>query len=111
MEYAAPAGSVRVANEVIASIAALAAREVDGVAGLDQTNARHFGDWIKRETAHRGVRVALDSQHKIHLEVFVTVTAGGPPVEGAQPVQDNVIEAVEPMLGLAVAEGHRLLSS
>ena len=75
MEQAA-VGSVRVANEVIASIAAMAVREIDGVAGLDQTNARHFGDWIKRETAHRGVRVALDSQRKIHLEVFVTVTAG-----------------------------------
>jgi N utilization substance protein B len=103
MEQAA-VGSVRVANEVIASIAAMAVREIDGVAGLDQTNARHFGDWIKRETAHRGVRVALDSQHKIHLEVFVTVTAGATLVEVAERVQDNVIEAVERMLGLQ----HRL---
>jgi uncharacterized alkaline shock family protein YloU len=110
MEQAA-VGSVRVANEVIASIAAMAVREIDGVAGLDQTNARHFGDWIKRETAHRGVRVALDSQHKIHLEVFVTVTAGATLVEVAERVQDNVIEAVERMLGLEVAEVHVFVSS
>src|SRR2546425_12169841 len=88
MEQAA-VGSVRVANEVIASIAAMAVREIYGVAGLDQTNARHFGDWIKRETAHRGVRVALDSQRKIHLEVFVTVTAGAAPVGGAGRGQDK----------------------
>ena len=72
MEHAEPAGSVRVANEVIASIAAMAAREVDGVAALDEANARHFGDWIKRETAHRGVRVVLDPERKIHLEVTET---------------------------------------
>jgi uncharacterized alkaline shock family protein YloU len=110
MEQAA-VGSVRVANEVIASIAAMAVREIDGVAGLDQASARHFGDWIKRETAHRGVRVALDSQRKIHLEVFVTVAAGATLVEVAERVQDNVIEAVERMLGLEVAEVHVFVSS
>src|SRR2546430_14373319 len=93
MEQAA-VGSVRVANEVIASIAAMAVREIDGVAGLDQTNARRFGDWIKRETAHRGVRVALDSQRKIHLEIFVTVTAGGGLVGGAGGGPGKRIRAV-----------------
>jgi uncharacterized alkaline shock family protein YloU len=106
-----PAGSVRVANEVIASIAAMAAREVDGVAGLDETNARHFGDWIKRETAHRGVRVMLDPERKIHLEVFLTVQARAILRDVAEKVQDNVIEAVQRMLGLEVAEVNVFVSS
>ena len=72
MEHTAPAGTVRVANEVIASIAAMAARDIDGVAGLDEANARHFGDFLKRETAHRGVRVVVDPERKIHLELFLT---------------------------------------
>jgi uncharacterized alkaline shock family protein YloU len=110
MEQAA-VGSIRVANEVIASIAAMAAREMEGVAGLDQASARHFGGWIKRETVHRGVRVALDSERKIHLEVFVTVSAGASLLEVAERVQDNVIEAVERMLGLEVAEVHVFVSS
>src|SRR5437588_13005782 len=109
MEQAA-VGSVRVANEVIASIAAMAVREIDGVDGLDQTNARHFGDWIKRETAHRGVRVALDSQRKIHLEVFVTVTAVATPAEVAERVQGNVIDAVGRMTVLEDADGSVLAS-
>jgi uncharacterized alkaline shock family protein YloU len=111
MEYAAPAGSVRVANEVIASIAALAAREVDGVAGLDEANARHFGDWIKRETAHRGVRVVLDAEHQIHLEVFLTVRSNAVLRDVAQKVQDSVIEVVQQMLGLEVAEVDVFVSS
>lgn len=111
MEQAAPEGSVRVANEVIASIAAMAAREVDGVAGLDEANARHFGDWIKRETAHRGVRVMLDSERKIHLDVFLTVLASAALRDVAEGVQDSVIEAVQRMLGLEVTEVNVFVSS
>ena len=111
MEHAAPTGSVRVANEGIASIAALAAREVDGVVGLDEGNARHFGDWIKRETAHRGVRVMLDADHKIHLDVFLTVHSSALLRDVAERVQDNVIEAVQRMLALEVAEVNVFVSS
>ncbi|HKW73719.1 MAG TPA: Asp23/Gls24 family envelope stress response protein, partial [Candidatus Dormibacteraeota bacterium] len=42
-------GAVRVANEVIASIAALAACEVEGVEGMDEAAARHFGDFVRRQ--------------------------------------------------------------
>jgi uncharacterized alkaline shock family protein YloU len=106
-----PAGAVRVANEVIASIAAMAARDVDGVAGLDEASARHFGDWIKRETAHRGVRVVLDPERRIHLQVFLTVQAAAVLREVAVRVQDQVIEAVERMLALDVAEVNVFVSS
>ncbi|MBO0746538.1 MAG: Asp23/Gls24 family envelope stress response protein [Candidatus Dormibacteraeota bacterium] len=110
-EQGAPAGSVRVANEVIASIAALAAREIDGVVGLDEASAKHFGDFLKRETAHRGVRVVLDTERKIHLDLFLTVGASAVLREVAERVQDNVIEAVERMLGLEVAEVNVFVSS
>jgi uncharacterized alkaline shock family protein YloU len=111
MEHAEPAGSVRVANEVIASIAGMAAREVDGVTALDEASARHFGDWIKRETAHRGVRVLLDPERKIHLEVFLTVDATSVLREVAERVQDNVIDVVNRMLALEVAEVNVFVSS
>ena len=111
MEHAEPAGSVRVANEVIASIAGMAAREVDGVAALDEASARHFGDWIKRDTAHRGVRVLLDPERTIHLEVFLTVDATSVLVDVAERVQDNVIDVVNRMLALEVAEVNVFVSS
>jgi uncharacterized alkaline shock family protein YloU len=111
MEHAEPAGSVRVANEVIASIAGMAAREVDGVAALDEASARHFGDWIKRATAHRGVRVLLDPERKIHLEVFLTVDATAVLREVAERVQDNVIDVVNRMLAIEVAAVNVFVSS
>jgi uncharacterized alkaline shock family protein YloU len=103
-------GAVRVANEVIASIAALAACEVEGVAGMDETAARHFGDWVRRQTAHRGVRVQVEADRSIHLEV-ITVDSEGKLGEVASAVQANVVEATERMLGLEVGEVNVFVSS
>src|SRR3981189_3124749 len=97
-------GAVRVANEVIASIAALAACEVEGVEGMDEAAARHFGDWVRRQGAHRGVRVHIEGDRSIHLEVFVTVDSEAKLAEVAGAVQGNVVKATEPMLGQEVGE-------
>ena len=72
-------GAVRVANEVIASIAALAACEVEGVDSMDEAAARHFGDWVRRQSAHRGVRVHIEGDRSIHLEVFISVDSDAKP--------------------------------
>ena len=103
-------GGVRVANEVIASIAAMAAGEIEGVAGLDENNARHFGDWISRLSAHQGVRVRVDGR-SIHLELFLQVAASAVVPQVAERVQANVVEAVERMLGLNVAAVDVFVSS
>jgi uncharacterized alkaline shock family protein YloU len=104
-------GGVRVANEVIASIAAMAAGEVDGVAGMDEANARHFGDWLSRQSAHRGVRVRVDAERAIHLELFLQVRSSAVVPGVAEAVQANVVEAVERMLGLEVAAVDVFVSS
>src|SRR5258705_13303765 len=83
-------GSVRVANEVIASIAALAACEIEGVKGMDAAAARHFGDWVRRQTAHRGVRVHIEPDRSIGLEVFITVDAEAKLAEVANRVEGKV---------------------
>ncbi len=105
-------GSVRVANEVIASIAAMAAREIDGVSDLDEQAAHQFGDWLRRrDTAHQGVRVDVDPDKRLHLRVFVRARRGVLFSEVAERVQANVVEAVERMLGLEVAAVDVLVSS
>lgn len=104
-------GAVRVANEVIASIAALAACEVEGVDGMDEAAARHFGDFVRRQAAHRGVRVHIEGDRSIHLEVFVTVSSDSRLAEVAGAVQANVVEATERMLGLEVGEVNVFVSS
>jgi uncharacterized alkaline shock family protein YloU len=104
-------GAVRVANEVIASIAALAACEMEGVADMDEAAAHHFGDWVRRHTAHRGVRVQVEADRSIHLEVFITVDSEAKLGDVAKAVQGNVVEATERMLGLEVGEVNVFVSS
>jgi uncharacterized alkaline shock family protein YloU len=111
MGEAATLGAVRVANEVVASIAALAACEVEGVSGMDEASARHFGDWVRRQTAHRGVRVQVEADRSIHLEVFITVDSEAQLADVASSVQANVVEATERMLGLEVGEVNVFVSS
>src|ERR1700745_340136 len=96
--------AVRVANEVIASIAALAACEVEGVEGMDEAAARHFGDFVRRPAAHRGGRVHIEGDRSIHLEVFITVDSEARLAEVAAAVQANVVEATERMLRPAGGE-------
>jgi uncharacterized alkaline shock family protein YloU len=111
MGETATLGAVRVANEVIASIAAMAACEVEGVAGMDEAAARHFGDWVRRQTAHRGVRVQVEADRSIHLEVFISVDSESQFAPVASAVQSNVVEATERMLGLEVGEVNVFVSS
>src|ERR1700674_4245815 len=104
-------GAVRVANEVISSIAALAGCEVEGVSWLDETGDRQFGDWVRWQLAHRGVRVQVEADRSIHLEVFITVDSEGKLAQVASAVQGNVVEATERMLGLEVGEVNVFVSS
>src|SRR2546423_1778052 len=111
IEQAPTAGAVRVANEVIASIAAMAALDVEGVVAMDDASARHLGDWPKPQTALDGVRVIVDRTKAIHLEMFLTVTSQARIGDVAEQVQANAVEAVERMLGLEVAEVNVFVSS
>ena len=96
---------------MIASIAALAACEIEGVTGMDDAAARHLGDWVRRQTAHRGVRVQVEQDRSIHLDVFIQADSSTQLADVASSVQGNVVEAVERMLGLEVGEVNVFVSS
>ncbi len=91
-------GKIRVWPEVIEQVAALTAREVEGVAGLGRVPGR-------RLARHRpaGVRVEIrDGQ--VFAEVYIRVRGGFTALEVARTVQQEVAEAVERTIGLPVAE-------
>src|SRR2546427_10591857 len=104
-------GAVRVDNEVSASIAAWAACEVEGVDGMDGAAARPFGDFVRRQAAHRGVRVHIEGDRSIHLEVFITVDSQAKLAGAAAAVQANVVEGTERMRGLEGGGGNVFGSS
>ena len=97
-------GSTRVANEVVAWIAALAALEVPGVHAMYQASGQQLDRILRRPVAHRGVLVELLDDQRLKLDLHVVIQAGADvPLMGAD-VQRRVADAIDKMLGLELAE-------
>jgi uncharacterized alkaline shock family protein YloU len=95
-------GTTRVANEVVASIAALAALQVPGVHSMYQPGSQQIERIVRRSHAHRGVRVELIDD-ALKLDAYIVMEAGGNvPAVGAE-VQRRVADAIDRMLDLRVA--------
>jgi uncharacterized alkaline shock family protein YloU len=97
-------GTVRVANEVVAWIAALAALEVTGVHAMYQTGAQQIDRILRRPVAHRGVKVVMQPDDTLQIDVHVVMEAGADLPEMGAEVQRRVARAIEKMLGLDLTE-------
>lgn len=93
-------GTIKYANEVIATIAGVAANEIDGIAGM--TTGGGFADIINRNrTVTRGVKVDVNGE-EASIELYIVVEYGSPIQKVASDVQENVRKAIETMTGLHV---------
>jgi len=98
-----PNGTVSFAPEVVATIAGLAATEVDGVASMISP-ASGLADMFTRKNNRnltKGVRIDLDD-NKVAVDITITVDYGSPVPDVARNIQENVKKAIETMSGLAV---------
>ena len=98
-----PDGSVSFATEVVATIAGLAATEVDGVASMSSPSSG-FADMFTRKNTRnftKGVRIDLDS-NKVTVDITIVVDYGSPVPDVARGIQENVKKAIETMTGLDV---------
>ena len=89
-------GAIHISEDVLAAIAASAAREVDGVAGL---MAGPGG----KKLGSRGVRISIADERAV-VDVYLMVRYGQPIPEVAEKVQNAVYSAVGAMAGLDVQE-------
>jgi len=102
-------GTTRVANEVVASIAALAALQVQGVHAMYRPGAQPLERIARRSQAHRGVRVEF-VEGALRLDLYIVVEAGGSVQGIGAEVQRRVVDAVDRMLDLRIAEVNVLVS-
>lgn len=95
-------GTVKISEEVIATIAHTAASEVDGVAKVHPkmvTNAKNFINNLKPSI--KGISISTTPEG-IELTLQLTIKNGYKIPEVASKVQDNVSDAVQNMTGLKV---------
>lgn len=106
-EVAAPRGITRIADDVVAKVAAIAVREVPGVHSLGGDVTRMFAAVRERVgisgDGGGGVSVQL-RERRAEVNLTVIVAYGHVVLEVAEAVRANVIAAVERMLGLQVTE-------
>ena len=98
-----PNGTVSFATEVVATIAGLAATEVEGVASMSNQNGG-IADMFSRKNSRnftKGVRIDLDG-NKVTVDVTIVVEYGSPVPDVARSIQENVKKAIETMSGLDV---------
>jgi uncharacterized alkaline shock family protein YloU len=96
-------GELRIANEVVAVIAGLAATEVEGVAGMSGGIAGGIAEMLGRKNLAKGVKVEV-GEEQAAVDLFVVVDYGVRIPDVAWKIQDNVKNAVESMTGLDVVE-------
>jgi uncharacterized alkaline shock family protein YloU len=104
-EQGSDLGTVKIANDVIASIAGIAALEVEGVADLSSGGglAGEVAEILGRRDWNRGVKVEVVNQG-VFIDMGVVVEYGVAIPEVTWQIQENVKQAVENMTGLNVAE-------
>ncbi|KUK32542.1 MAG: Alkaline shock protein 23 [Thermoanaerobacterales bacterium 50_218] len=96
-------GSIRIANEVVAIIAGLAATEVEGIAGMSGGIVGGIAERLGRKNLSRGVKVEV-GEREAAVDLFVIVDFGVRIPDVAVRVQENVKQAIESMTGLNVVE-------
>ncbi|MGE5418134.1 MAG: Asp23/Gls24 family envelope stress response protein [Acidobacteriota bacterium] len=92
-------GVIRIADEVVATIAGLAAVEVEGVAAMSGTFASGLTEILGRKNLSKGVKVEV-GETEVLIEVSIVVEFGFPIPTVARGVQGQVKAAVETMTGL-----------
>jgi uncharacterized alkaline shock family protein YloU len=98
-----PLGVTRVANEVVAWIAVLAALQVEGVTNMYQPSGQSIDRILRRPLAHRGARVALREDGALDIGVWLVLLAGHSVPQVGAEVQRRVADAIERMLGMEIA--------
>ena len=98
-------GTVTFATDVIATIAGLAATEVEGVASMVGGTPTGLAEIFRRgqntRNLTRGVRVELN-ENCVAIHLTIVVDYGIPVPQVAKGIQENVKKAVEMMSGLEV---------
>lgn len=93
-------GEVTYSNEVIATIAGIAANEIEGIAEMIPV-----GGWNeysrKSRNITKGIKIELGSE-EVSLDIYVSIEYGTPIQKAAFDVQNNIKKSIEAMTGLHV---------
>lgn len=92
-------GNVKISEDVVATIAGLAAAEVQGVASMSASLASGIYDLIGKKNLSKGVKIEIQ-ENEVTVDLYLVVEYGAKIPEVALNVQQAVKKNVETMTGL-----------
>jgi len=96
-------GDIRISQEVVATVASIAATEVPGVAGMSGGIAYGISEMLGMKNLSKGVKVEV-GEKEAAIDVYVIIEYGSRIPEVSWNVQEKVKSRVEAMTGLSVIE-------
>ncbi len=96
-------GTVMISEDVVASIIALAVKEVDGVVSLSVKPGADIADIFGKKNWGKGMRIAIQDDNTVTVDCDVLIGYGQSVVAVAKSVQESVTGHLEPMTGAKVA--------
>lgn len=96
-------GNIRIADDVVATIAGIAALETPGIASMSGGLSEGIAKRLTGKNEQKGVSVEV-GQLETAIQLRVVVEYGLPIQEVCQQLQHNVRDAVQQMTGLNVIE-------
>ena len=94
-------GNISISADVIATIAAIAAKSIDGVFGMVSSLTGGFAELLGKKNPSKGVKVAINDKD-VKIDMFVIVEYGVKIPDVAWEIQVKVKNEVEAMTGLNV---------
>ena len=94
-------GNIKISDEAIASIASIAAKQVDGVIDMDGGPVTSLAETLGVKNATKGIKVDM-SKETVSIEINLIIAFGKDISDIATQVQEKIKEAIENMTGLIV---------
>ena len=97
-------GSIQISEEVVASVAAAAVLEVEGVCGLSSNISSDIAEMLGVKSLSKGIRLTADEDGSLKIDCNVAVNFGQSVFSIAKCVQETVKANVESITGLNVRQ-------
>ncbi len=94
-------GNISISADVIATIAAVAAKSIEGVCGMASSLTGGFAELLGKKNPSKGVKVAISGKD-VKIDMFVVVEYGVKIPDVAWEIQGKTKNEVEAMTGLNV---------
>ena len=96
-------GEVKIVDDVVATIAGLAAIDVKGVAGMSGGFVGEIAEVLGKKSLSKGVKVEVKEKIAI-IDLYIIVEYGTKIPDVAWEIQESVKKSIETMTGIGVNE-------